>query len=139
MTVSLGLKVDSRERHERFLLRALQNGSVWYLGCEEEDRFFWAQSTSNGDQNGKGAGKEIVPLWSDRAYAKQCAKGGWAGYEAYEIALESLLESVLPNMHRAKVRVGTNWNAQLVGFETTPNSLRLQLQTALKRRAANSG
>jgi len=137
MNVVFGLKAESLERHERFIERALKNGSVWHLGREHEGNLFWAESTSNGSENGRGAGQTVVPLWSDRAYAKQCAKSEWNIYKPYEIPLERLLLLVLPNMQRAKVLVGTNWNAHLLGFEITPHKLKVRLQKAQKQGAAS--
>jgi len=140
MTFAVGLKIESRERHERFLARAIEKGSVWHLGLERDDGYCsWAESTSNGDDKGKGGGRKIVPLWSDRAYAKQCTKKGWSVYTPYEVPLGELLEVVLPNMQRRKVLVGTNWNAHLVGFEITPKKLQSLLLQALSERLASAG
>lgn len=134
MTAMLGLKVESLERHERFLRRVVENGSAWHLGRETKDGFAWAQSTSNGDERGRSAGKEVVPLWSDRAYAKQCAKDRWAIYQPFELPIDQLLTVVLPNMHRAKVLVGTNWNVHLIGYEITPKKLQGELTKAMSER-----
>ena len=134
MSVLLGRKVESRERHQRFVARAVEKGSVWHLARNIEGHLGWAQSTSNGDERGRGAGKDVVPLWSDRAYAKQCAKNDWSIYQPFEIPLGQLLNVVLPNMHKAKVLVGTNWNAHLIGYEITPKKLQTELLKALKQR-----
>lgn len=135
MTVLLGLKVESLERHQRFISRAVEKGSVWHLGRKTETGLAWAESTSNGDERRRGAGRGVVPVWSDRAYAKQCAKDSWSVYQPFEIPLEQFLSVVLPNMHRAKVLVGTNWNAHLIGYEITPKKLQIELVAALKKRS----
>jgi hypothetical protein len=124
---TLGLKIDSLERHERFVERVSSGGVAWVLKWPSAQGGGWVHSTANGDDKGKGAGKPIVPLWSDRAYAKQCATNAWAKCTPVEVPLEQLLSAVLPNMHKAKVLVGTNWNAHLLGHEIAPKKLLAEL------------
>jgi hypothetical protein len=82
---------------------------------------------------GKGEGKPIVPMWSDRAYARQCAKQAWAKCTPHEYPLEEYMTAILPNMHKAKVLVGTNWNAHLLGHEIAPKKLLAELTAAIRK------
>jgi len=128
----MGLTVESLERHQRFLDRIAKSGRIWGLRKPTADGDLWVHSTANGDENRKGEGTAIVPLWSDRAYAQQCAKNHWPEYSPFEIPMEEFVNVVLPNMHKAKVLVGTNWNAHLIGHEIAPKKLLTQVKAALK-------
>ncbi|WP_171160149.1 DUF2750 domain-containing protein [Usitatibacter palustris] len=132
-TPKIGLTVESLERHERFLSRVVAGGSVWVLREPPSRGGGWVHSTSNGDRAGRGGGRPIVPMWSDRAYARQCATRAWAKCVPVELPLAEFLSAVLPNMHKAKVLVGTNWNVHLIGHEIPPKKLLTQLQAEVKR------
>jgi hypothetical protein len=129
----LGLIVESLERHQRFLKRVVAAESVWVLVWPEKKGGGWVHSTANGDEKGKGSGKPIVPMWSDRAYARQCATRAWSKCTPRQLPLEQYMTSVLPNMHKAKVLVGTNWNAHLLGHEIAPRKLLTELTAALRK------
>jgi len=76
-----------------------------------------------------------MPFWSDRAYAKQCAREDWAAYEPTAIPLPAFLQHWLPGLARDGVLVGTNWNVHLIGMEIEPLKLREELESGLKPRA----
>ena len=69
-----------------------------------------------------------MPFWSDRAYAKQCAKEDWSHYEPTPIPLKLFLEGWLTGMAADGCLVGTNWNAQLCGHEIEPSELRQEIE-----------
>ena len=72
-----------------------------------------------------------MPFWSDRAYAKQCAKEDWSHYEPTPIPLPLFLERWLPGMAADGCLVGTNWNAHLCGHEIDPLELKHELERPL--------
>jgi hypothetical protein len=112
----LDLSIASQERHERFIQRVVASGIVW--GLKEDEG--WVTSTSTADETEE---RPIMPFWSDRAYAKQCAQDEWSSYEPTQIPLELFLERWLPGMHADGYLVGTNWNASLSGYEIEPLQL----------------
>jgi hypothetical protein len=116
------LTIASKERHERFIQRVSASREVW--GLKSADG--WAVSTSTADGH---AGRSVMPFWSDRAYAKQCAKEDWAHYEPTPIPLELFLERWLVGMGADGCLVGTNWNAQLCGHEIEPSDLKQELES----------
>ena len=118
----LGLQADSQAAYERFVQRVVESGLVWALHSEEEG---WCVSGSNDDED-----VDVVPVWSDRAYAAQCARDEWAVYEPTPIPLNEFMEGWLPGMAEAGDLAGTNWNAQLIGREVEP----LELLAALEAR-----
>jgi len=79
-----------------------------------------------------------MPFWSDRAYAKQCAKNGWSKCVPTEIPLDVFLEKWMPGMDADGLLVGTNWNARLCGFEIGPFKLRDQIVAARAVRSNTS-
>jgi len=85
----LDLTVASKERHQRFVQRVVASGIVWGL----KDSEGWVTSSSTNDET---EDRPIMPFWSDRAYAKQCAKDEWSEYEPTEIPLDLFLEHWLP-------------------------------------------
>jgi hypothetical protein len=112
----LDLTVASKERHQRFVQRVVASGIVWGL----KDSEGWATSSSTNDET---EDRPIMPFWSDRANAKQCAKDEWSVYEPTEIPLDLFVEHWLPGMQGDGYLVGTNWNAQLSGHEVEPLQL----------------
>ena len=96
--------------------RVVASGIVWGLKDSEGS----ATSSSTNDET---EDRPIMPFWSDRAYAKQCAKDEWSVYEPTEIPLDLFLEHWLPGMEGDGYLVGTNWNAQLSGHEVEPLQL----------------
>jgi hypothetical protein len=107
---------DSIERHQHFVQRVLASGVVW--GLKGADG--WVMSCSTDDDT---EDREIIPFWSDRAYASQCAKDDWADYLPTEIPLNEFLDGWLPGMDTDGLLVGTNWTAHLVGHEVEPLEL----------------
>jgi hypothetical protein len=69
-----------------------------------------------------------MPFWSDRAYARQCAKEDWCDYDPTPIPLGLFLERWLPGMAADGCLVGTNWNAQLCGHEIEPLELKREFE-----------
>ena len=122
----LDLSAAAEERHERFLSRVVEAGVVWGLKDGEDQ---WPVTASTDDEE-----RSVMPFWSDRAYAAQCAIEDWAVYEPTEIPLELFLDEWLPGMDGDGVLVGTNWNVHLIGAETEP----LELLDQLDARMADS-
>ena len=69
-----------------------------------------------------------MPFWSERPYAKQCAKADWSNYEPTKILLELFLEHWLTGMAADGCLVGTNWNGKLCGHEIEPSELRQEIE-----------
>ena len=111
----------SKERHDRFVKRIVASREVW--GLKSDDGWACTASTADGTE-----GRSVMPFWSDRAYAAQCAREDWSEYEPTAIPLELFLERWLPGMAGDDCLVGTNWNAQLCGDEIEPLELKRELE-----------
>lgn len=101
-------KASSDENHQRFIERVLANLTVW--GLKSEDG--WAVCSSNEYEE-----TDVMPFWSDEAYARRAAKGEWENYIAAKIPLDEFIDGWLKGMHEEGVLVGTNWDAGLSGKE----------------------
>jgi hypothetical protein len=125
--------VACQERHDRFIRRVVASGQVW--GLKNADG--WCNTPSNGDdeEGETNEVRDVLPVWSDHAYAKQCAKDEWSDYEPTPIPLEGFLRAWLPGMARDGVLVGTNWNAHLIGLEVEPLELRQELESQLAQQS----
>jgi hypothetical protein len=121
ISVMLDFSISSHERHERFLQRIIAAREVW--GLKSNDGWAVTKSSAGGTE-----GRKIIPFWSDRAYARQCAKEDWSHYEATPIPLDLFLGRWLPGMDADRILVGTNWNAQLCGHEIEPAELLRQIE-----------
>jgi hypothetical protein len=113
--------IASQERHHRFVQRVRASRTVW--GLKNADG--WACTDSTGDET---EDRSVMPFWSDRAYAQQCARQEWAGYEPTPIPLDLFLAHWLPGMAGDDCLAGTNWNAALCGFEIEPLDLKQALE-----------
>jgi hypothetical protein len=116
--MSLKLSADSQTNHDRFLKLVRANRQVWGLRSIEG----WAVCPSNQADD-----VNVFVFWSDRAYAARHVHGEWADYVPRAIALDDFLAEWLPGMARDGVLVGTNWDANLCGVESTPTELAARL------------
>jgi len=121
----LDLTIASKERHQRFVQRVLSSGEVW--GLKSAEGWACTGSTTNGTE-----GRSVMPFWSDRAYAKQCAKEDWSQYEPTAIPLALFLERWLTGMAKDGCLVGTNWNAHLCGYECEALNLKQEIDAHSK-------
>ncbi len=119
----------AQERHRRFIARVAATHELWGLKCADG----WCISPSD---NAGNKGREVMPFWSDRGYAAQCAKDDWAMYEPTAIQLDAFLESWLPGMAGEGLLAGTDWNPHLDGMEIEPLKLKEELEQALRAGAA---
>ena len=117
----LDLEIASKERHERFVQRVVASREVW--GLKSAEGWACAPSTADGNED-----ITVMPFWSDRAYAKQCAKEDWSQYDPTVIPLDLFLERWLTGMAEDGCLVGTNWNAHLCGHEIEPLVLQQEIQ-----------
>jgi hypothetical protein len=69
----------------------------------------------------------VIPFWSDRASAGQCAKEEWVKYQPTQIPLDIFIQRWLPRMAMERCLAGTNWSVHLAGHEIEPDALRDEL------------
>ena len=105
---------DFAENLDRFVVEAIASGCVW--GLQGEDG--WALSASEEYED-----VDVMPFWSQEAFAQAHCQDDWAGYKPVVIELLEFVEDWLPGLHEDVVLVGVNWNAELEGDEMEPVDL----------------
>ena len=121
-----GETTDSK--HKMFVQRVVALDKVWGLSSDDG----WAISTSTHSEDEDGTQLEVLPFWSDKAYAKAVTKDDWIDYKPVSIDLPEFMENWLVGMHNDQTLAGTNWDAELCGKEIEPLLLALELIDQLR-------
>jgi hypothetical protein len=108
------LSDDDTENLDRFIVEAIASGCVWSLQAGEG----WALCGSE-----KYEKTDVMPFWSQEAFAKVHCKDDWKGYQPLAIELGEFLEDWLTGMHADVILVGINWDESLDGVEIEPLDL----------------
>jgi hypothetical protein len=108
----------SEAKHQKFVERVCTLETVW--GLQNEDG--WAISDSNDFED-----TELMPFWSDRAYAAACAKSEWAAYAPVAIPLAEFLENWCVGIYNDEGLIVTNMDANMFGKEIEPLELALEI------------
>ena len=108
---------DLRADYERFLRRVSETGVVWALKSSQG----WAMCPSSDRAS------NVLPFWSDEAYARRHCVREWTAYSPTPIPLDEFVNSWLHGMHSDKALVGVNFNAGLAGLEVEPLTLAKEL------------
>ena len=120
--------------HERFIQRVVASGEVWALEAADA----WAACESVEDSDGDGVPREVMPFWSDRAYAQRAAAGEWARFVPTPIPLDDFIDRWLKGMHADGTLAGTNWDAHNSGVEIEALELAQALLAALEGQQAST-
>nr|WP_294944590.1 DUF2750 domain-containing protein [uncultured Mucilaginibacter sp.] len=109
--------------YQLFIEKVAASKLVWGL----KDKKGWANSSSAGDEE-----VDVIPFWSERAYAKACARDDWKDYTPTEIPLAYFLEEWCVGMDENDTLVGVNWNAKMIGHEDEALAIALDILNQLK-------
>jgi len=110
-------------KYKLFIEKVAGSKLVWGLKNKEG----WANTYANENEE-----IDVIPFWSDRAYAKACARDEWKGYSPAEIPLAEFLEIWCIEMAGAETLAGINWDANMFGKETDALELAFDILTQLK-------
>ncbi|MCU0736154.1 MAG: DUF2750 domain-containing protein [Methylotetracoccus sp.] len=102
---------DLHANYQRFVENIQESGQVWSL--QTPDGWVIVDSAEYEDS-------EVMPFWSEEAYAKQHCVGEWAHFTPAAIPFDEFVEDWLAGMDEDGVLVGPNWNAELDGLEVEP-------------------
>src|SRR6266487_6282585 len=83
---STDFEIGSIDRHRRFIERVVTSEAVWGLKSNEG----WCVAHYSEQEK-----RSVMPFWSDRGYAQQCARNEWADYQATAIPLDMFLDEWL--------------------------------------------
>ena len=105
-------------KHKKFVERVVDFDTVWAL--ESDEGFATSDSNDFEDTN-------VIPFWSDRAYATSLIKDDWRNYKPVSMPLGEFIENWLVGMYGDGFIVGTNWDANMFGKEIDPLELALEI------------
>lgn len=108
----------TESKYKLFIEKTAASKLVWALKSKNG----WANSHSNDSED-----VDVIPFWSDRAYAKACARDDWKGYLPVEIPLAEFLENWCMEMADNEVLAGINWDANMFGKESTALALAVDI------------
>jgi hypothetical protein len=109
---------DIEDKYKLFIETTGASKLVWGL----KDRQGWANTHAHNDEK-----IDVIPFWSDKAYAKACARDEWKGYLPAMIPLAEFLESWCTEMAENGVLAGINWDANMFGIEAEGLGLTLDI------------
>jgi hypothetical protein len=110
-------------RYDLFIKRVVVQKSVWGLQSDEG----WATSYSNENED-----IDVLPFWSDEAYANACAKDNWKEYIAASIPLAEFLENWCIGIAKDNKLIGVNWDTNMFGNEVRALDLAFEILKMLK-------
>lgn len=110
MQAVLGL--PGAQRYERFVKQVADWEEAWGLFKNG-----WALAARDANEI------RVFPLWPSKEYAKACAKGSWEGFEPKSIALDDLLNVLLPKLRRDDTLVGVFYTPEGKGVTCQPADL----------------
>jgi hypothetical protein len=108
---------EANARQERFFADIHAQKRLWLL---QNDLGYANWSSDDGT---------ALPVWSDRELAAECAIETFAGYRPEEIALETFIDSVLPELEAQDIFVGINLTSDMCGNELSCSEFTKELAT----------
>lgn len=112
------LTADLDANYQRFIEDILESGQVW--GLQSDEGWVVVDSTEFEES-------EVMPFWSEEAYAKAHCVGEWSEFKPVAMDLEEFVEDWLAGMAEDGILVGPNWNNELEGLEVEPEELAQRL------------
>lgn len=120
--------IDIRLNHEKFIKKVCETNIVY--GLKNEVGFATSSSNEVKDKNGEPF--KIICFWSEEIRARVCAKNVWKNYQTVEIELNNFIENWCIGMNNDGLRVGTNFDQNMFGYEIEGYDIILELINELK-------
>lgn len=114
------LALTGARRFEHFVKVVVDWEQAWGLYQEG-----WALAAAED-------GLPVFPLWPAKEYAQLCAVAEWDGHEPSPIALDKLLDELLPMLTRDGVLVGVFFTPSGKGTPVSADELRQALAVELQ-------
>ncbi len=111
-----------KENHARFMKRAIEQETVWYLDGE---------SGVGSCESNEYEETSVLLFWSDEAYARRAQQAEFDDLELCSMTLFDFLFRWLAGMEEDEVLAGTNWTGDLMGLEVDPADLKDDLLNAM--------
>jgi len=116
-------QTDFAQHYNHFIKTVSASQQVYALQSSQG----YATSRTNEYEDEEGESLELICFWSDKALATACAVNAWKGYEPVAIKLAEFMESWCVGMYEEDIITGTDFNADLKGYEAEPLVLVNQL------------
>lgn len=115
------LKLDGEARFKRFIEVVVDCEQAWGL---------WADGWALLEDD---SGVRVFPLWPARKYAELCRGPDWANHKAVPIALDDLLNALLPKLREQGVLAGVFPTPSGRGVTPSLDILETELRKELER------
>jgi hypothetical protein len=115
-------------RYKEFIEKVAATKLVWGL----KDKQGLANTYSHDDEQ-----VDVIPFWSDKAYAKTCARDEWKKYLPVAIPVAEFLESWCVEMAENGTLAGVNWDVNMYGTEAEALALALDILKQLNDTGAD--
>lgn len=119
----LRLKIDSAKAVDTFVTRVAGSGHLFMLECDD----------GVAGCPGHNYDGEVIPVFSDAAYARRGAACWGSEYRVGECDLETFLHRVLPRLAETGTWLGPNWDPAMAGAEVAPQDLAARIKAVLPR------
>lgn len=120
--------IDILNKHKKFVEQICETELVYTL----ENNEGFAVSYSNNYEDDEGEPIELNCFWSNEALAKSCIKEEWSEFEIHQIPLNKFIEYWCIGIDHDGFMVGTDFDSNLVGYESDPLELILEIVEKLK-------
>jgi hypothetical protein len=115
------LALSGPQRAEHFAKMVADREEAWGLYDGG-----WASSATDD-------GGTALPLWPASDYAQLCAAQEWSAYSPRAIALDNLLEALIPMLREQSASVAVFQTPEGRGVIVTPDELQAMLASELER------
>jgi hypothetical protein len=115
------LNLPAPKRYEHFIKKVVGWRKLWALYDDG-----WALSETKG-------GQLIFPLWPEREYAELCISGIWSDYQAIEIELDEVLDSLIPMLRNEGILPGVFFTLNAGSIDVEIDQLEEDLRYELSK------
>lgn len=124
----MNIEQQSKITLDAFVQKICDDGVVYSLEGKNE----FALSGSSKFTNDSGEPVVVFCFWSDENLAKSCCVEDWSKFKINEVSLASFIEDWCVGIYNDSFLVGLDFNAEMIGVETDPIDLILEITKTLK-------
>lgn len=116
------------KRHQKFLTEICQSQKVWTLQNETN----YATCFAEEYEDVEGYSTQVICFWSSKEQAQACVISEWKDYKIVSFSLSEFLENWCIGMANDRVVAGTNFNTNMIGKESDPLDLIIEIAQELR-------
>ena len=115
------LKLPAPKRYSHFIKKVVGWKQLWALYDDG-----WAMSETDD-------GQMTFALWPEREYAELCVSGDWASYKPEPIALDEVLDSMIPMLRERGILPGVFFTLEDGSVNASVDELEADLREELSK------